>query len=309
MGRIKKLGTAMKRNEQITSLAEEIMLDITNSRLPLNNILLKASHLSLLLDMPENIKTFKEWARYAEQNQFTADTFRANIESAKDRDISISSSNPDQYVWNPAGNFMERQQIRNTANAIVGFIAQYRTETYNFALGVYAKWQFGNIAESIFEKKRKKSEPVLREIFPDINQRLNSIEQNINSDNAEDWKNAVASCRTLIIDIADILNPPQTTEDKGKYINRLKDFISPLLKSDTKKKILITYVEELKKRIEYTSDMTQGGSHTDRPPLEEAEDVVLYTYLLIADLMAIYKKTMPKQEITDKKAKTIDNTF
>lgn len=309
MGRIKKVGTVMKRNEQITNLAEEIMLDITNSRLALNNILLKASHLSLLLDMPANVKTFKEWARYTEQNQFTADTFRANIESAKDRDISISSANPDQYVWNPAGNFMEREQIRDTANTIVSFIAQYRTETYNFALGVYAKWQFGNIAESIFEKKRRKSEPVLRAIFPDMNQRLNSIEQNINSDNAEDWKNAVASCRTLIVDIADILNPPQTAEDKGKYINRLKDFISPLVKSDTKKKLLNTYLEELKKRIEYTSDMTQGGSHTDRPSLEEAEDVVLYTYLLIADLMAIHKSRKPEREITNNKIETIDNTF
>lgn len=309
MVRIKKVGTTMKRNEQITKLAEEIMLDITNSRLPLHNILLKASRLSLLLDMPDNVKTFKEWARYAEQNQFTVDTFRANIESAKDRDVSISSANPNQYVWNPAGNFMERQQIRTNANTIIGFLAQYRTETYNFALGVYAKWQFGNIAESIFEKKRRRSEPILREIFPDINQRLNSIEQNIKSDNAEDWKNAIASCRTLIMDIADILNPPQTAEDKSKYINRLKDFISPLVKSDTKKKLLKTYLEELKKRVEYTSDMTQGGAHQERPVLEEAEDVVLYTYLIIADLIVFYKDITPRQEISNKEGEIVGNTF
>ena len=36
--------------------------------------------------------------------------------------------------------------------------------------------------------------------------------------------------------------------------------------------------------------MTQGGAHKDRPTQEEAEDVILYTYLLLADLMAIYKE-------------------
>lgn len=70
------------------------------------------------------------------------------------------------------------------------------------------------------EKITAQLEPILREIFPDINQRLNSIEQNIKSDNPEDWKNVVTSCGTLLMDIADILNPAKANEDKSKYINR-----------------------------------------------------------------------------------------
>lgn len=287
----------MKKNEQIIELAKEIMLDITNSRLPLHNILLKGSYLSMLLDAAELIKMFIEWAKYTEENQLIIDTFKANIESAKDRNVSISSANPDQIVGYPTGNSLERAQIRDDAKKVVGNLALYRTATYNFALGVYTKWQFGNIAESIFEKKRKKTEPILRKIFPDINQRLISIEQNISSENPEDWKNSVVSCRTLIMEIADTLNPPQIPEEKSKYINRLKDFISNSGKSGTEKKLLNTLQEELKKRIEFTSDITQGGLHTERPVLKEAENVVLYTYLLIADLMDIYKDANPKNEI------------
>jgi hypothetical protein len=35
-------------------------------------------------------------------------------------------------------------------------------------------------------------------------------------------------------------------------------------------------------------DLTQSGSHQGRPTKDEAEDVVLHTYLLIAEFMQLY---------------------
>lgn len=281
----------MRRNEEILNLADEIMLDITNSRIPLHSVLLKASRLSLLLDIPKNVTLFKEWAKFAEQNSFVIETYKSTIEAAKDHDVSIASANPEQYVFNPIGNNIERAGIRNEAKQVVGYLASYRTETYNFALGIYTKWRFGSVAESIFEKKRSRTEPVLREIFSDANQRLNAIEQNILSDNPEHWKGAVASCRTLFMDIADILNPASTPDQKEKYINRLKDYISPRLESSTKKDILTSLLEEMKNRLEFTIQATQGSAHRARPSLVDAENVVLYTYLIIADLLEIHVST------------------
>lgn len=285
----------MKKNEEILQLSEEILVDITDERLPLHNILLKASRLSLLLDIPKNVDLFKGWAKFAEQNFFVVSSFQSNMEAAKDPNFSIASANPSQYIHNFSGNAMERHGLRNNVNQVVGYLAQYRTETYNFVMGIYTKWKFGSIAESIFEKKRSRTEPILREIFPDINQRLNSIEQNINSDNPEDWKNAMVSCRTLLIDIADILNPPKDSKEKDQYINRLKDYISPKISSKTKKKLLNSYWDELKNRIEFTSDLTQGGAHKERPQKSHAEDVILFTYLAIADLMDVYSEKQKEQ--------------
>ena len=284
----------MKRNEEITTLAEEILLDITNNRIPLHNALLKASRLSLMIDMPSNAILFKDWAKYAEQNSFVIETYKSTIESAKDRDVAISSANPYQTVYNPMGNFLERSGIRTEAKKVVEYLATYRTEAYRFVSDVYSKWKLGNIAESIFEKKRKRVEPVLREIFSDIGLRLNSIEQNILSQNPEDWKSAVTSCRTLFIDIADILNPAKTDEGKNQYINRLKDFISPKITSKTRKNILNKFLEEIKIRMELTIDSTQGSAHKDRLNLIEAENIVLYTYLMIADLLEIYSNKTKK---------------
>lgn len=295
----------MKRNEEIAQLSYEIMLDITDSRLPLHNILLKASRLSLLLDIPSNVELFQTWAKYAEQNQFAIDAYRDNLASAKDPNVSVSSSNPNQYVMNNQGNIFERSGIRKDAQTRVANLSGYRTQTYNFALGVYNKWQFGSTAQSIFEKKRAKAEPVLERIFPDTSQRLNSIDQNLLSNNSEDWKNAVASCRALLMDIADLLNPPKDAADKGKYINRLKDYVSPKIASTTKKKLTKTYFDELKSRIEYTMDLTQSGSHQGRPLKDEAEDVVLHTYLVIAELMQIYAQE-DKKERTEQLIKALE---
>jgi hypothetical protein len=278
----------MTRNEEITALAEEIMLDITNNRIPLHSALLKASRLSLLIDMPKNVDLFKEWAKYAEQNSFVVETYKSTIESAKDRDVAISSANPHQIVYNSMGNFLERNGIRSEAKNVVGYLAKYRTEAYNFASQVFTKWRFGNVAESVFEKKRKRVEPILREIFPDADQRLNSIEQNIASHNSEDWKNAVISCRTLFMDIADIFSPAKPGEDKKDYINRLKDFVSPKITGETKKNLLDSLFEELKNRIEFTAKLTQGSAHMDRPTLTDSENIVLYTYLVISELIEIY---------------------
>lgn len=292
----------MKKNEEILQLSEEILVDITDERLPLHNILLKASRLSLLLDIPKNVDLFKGWAKFSEQNSFVVGAFQTNMESAKDPNISLASASSSPYANFVHNNAFERREIRNNANQVIGYLAQYRTETYNFVMGIYTKWKFGSVAESIFEKKRNRTEPVLREIFPDINQRLNSIEQNINSDNPEDWKNSVVSCRTLLADIADILNPPKDLKEKDQYINRLKDFISPRVSGKTKKKLLATYWDELKSRIEFTSDLTQGGAHKERPQKSHAEDVILFTYLAIADLMDVYSEKQEKQTIpTEKK--------
>lgn len=262
----------MNKNSEIANLAEEIMLDITNNRIPLSNICLKASRLSLLLDIPVNINLFAEWAKYAEENQFLIDTFQVNIQSSTSGGYSS----------------IERGGLRSAALQRVQYMSNYRTQTYTFAMNIYTRYKFGNIVENIFEKKRKKVEPILAEVFPDMNQKLNSIEKNLNSDNPEDWKNSVASCRTVIMEIADILNPAKIKEEKSSYINRLKDYISEKVESTTKRKLTVEILEELKTRIELTTDLTQGGAHKDKVELNRAEDVVLYTYLILAELMEIY---------------------
>jgi hypothetical protein len=276
----------MKKADEVKKLAQEILEDFDNDRHPLPNILRKASRLSEILKIPFNVTLFKDWAKDAEHKEFIIGSFQSNIESAKDAPVSIQSANPNQYVMHGNNNF-ERNIIRNEAKTAQSAIAGYRTETYNFVSGIYNSEVFGNLVESIFERKRSKTEPKLISVLPDGRERICSIEDNLKSQNPEDWKNAVVSCRALLMDIADAINPATNEEDKNKYINRLKDYISPKIESKTKKKLSKTFLDELNKRIEQTLDLIQGPAHKDRPTKEMAEDVVLYTYLVISEILAV----------------------
>ena len=96
-----------------------------------------------------------------------------------------------------------------------------------------------------------------------------------------------------MMDLADLLNPSKTAEEKPRYLNRLKDFVSPKIASGTERSLKLSILEEIKNRIEFTSDLTQGSAHKDRPTREDAENAVLYTYLIIADLMELYNERNP----------------
>lgn len=288
----------MKKNEEIVLLADEILNDLTNSQIPLANIILKSSKLSLLVDAPSNVKLFQSWSKTVEHGLFLTNSYDSSIAAAQDRPTSIQSANPKQYIHQPYGNSIERNTIKQQTEKAVKDIANCRAQIYSFALNIYQKWKFGNIAESIFEKKRKKTEPKLRELFPDIDQRLNSIESNLNSTNPEDWKNAIVSCRTIIMQIADILEPATEKDDIKKYNNRIRKYISRNEKSNRKASLLKIYASELSKRVEITSNTTQGSAHKYTPTLAYAEDTVLMTYLLIADLLSF--ADIQKEKTLDK---------
>ena len=164
------------------------------------------------------------------------------------------------------------------------------------------------MAESVFERRRARTEPLLLALIPDAAQRLNSIEQNLAGDNAEDWKNAVVSCRTLIVDVANVVAPASKAEDKPRYLNRLKGFVDEAAGSSTRGKLLKTYLDEAKARVEYISNLAQGAAHSDRPTKEYAEDTVLVTYLVIGDILALVPESVvPVVDVVDASADTGGN--
>lgn len=286
----------MKSSEEIIALSNEILVDLSENRIPLHCVLLKAARLAMLTGFSSNITTFQTMSKLCETKSFLVDTFQSSVDAAKDPNISYSSANPNQVFYgNSSSNMYERSTLRKTATESKSYIANCRASANLFAMNIYQKYRLGSIAENIFEKKRERTDPLLVKMLPNTNEILNSIEMNIKSRNQEDWKNAVTSCRTLLMDFADIINPAQNDEEKGKYINRLKDFISSQEESKTRTKLLGAYIGELKKRIEYTANLTQGSAHQVRPTLAQAEDIVLMTYLVIADILEIYKTEEEKK--------------
>ena len=58
-------------------------------------------------------------------------------------------------------NKTERAQLRIGLNNTLDMLSNLRAETYNFALNIYSKWRFGNIAQDVFDMKRRRIEKTL----------------------------------------------------------------------------------------------------------------------------------------------------
>jgi hypothetical protein len=79
--------------------------------------------------------------------------------------------------------------------------------------------QFSGIADDIFSRIRQKVDSAIGEKVPEAVQKLSAVYENLQSENPEDWSNAVHSCRRILQDLADSIYPPRADlvkDVKGK---------------------------------------------------------------------------------------------
>jgi len=131
----------------------------------------------------------------------------AALAAARDPDVSVSSANPYQTVWNPAGNKFERDTIRSSAARAQRRLSTRRSFIYSYVLRRHHELRFSGIADDIFSRTREKVDAAIGNRVPDAVQKLAAVYDNLQSENPEDWANAVHSCRRILQDLADSLYP------------------------------------------------------------------------------------------------------
>ncbi len=232
----------------------------------------------------------------------TIATLESELEAAKDQmkvafDRNISFSSPNPYSFPPIGNSLERSGLRNLIAEKSKKIDQLKAMYYNYALEVFYKLKFGNLTEEIFKKRKLFVDSSLGEISPKTLQKFVSVYENLNSKHEEDWANAVHTCRRAIKDVADHLSPPseQLIEcedgrkiklDEDHYILRLKEYIKRKSDSETFKKIVGSHLDYIGDRIDAIYKSSTKGTH-EEVSREEAERYVIYTYLLLGDVLSL----------------------
>ena len=100
----------------------------------------------------------------------------------------------------------------------------------------------------MFSRIRQRVDGIIGQLVPDAAQRLTSVYENLQSENPEDWSNAVHSCRRILQDLADAVFHPTDEErtvegpngkkrnvkvDKDHYINRIKAFVQDASSSES----------------------------------------------------------------------------
>ncbi|MBA7705700.1 hypothetical protein ES703_114536 [subsurface metagenome] len=238
-------------------------------------------------------------------------TAEKQFEVARDPDISISSANPYQTVTPPISHSIEREAIRNKVGLASRRLAERRALIYGYVLRKHHELKFSGIADDIFSRIRERVDTGIGKTIPKSVQKLSAIHDNLRSENIEDWSNAVHSCRRILQDLADAVFPPQkearikTTKGKSitiklgkeQYINRLIAFIEDHSSSARYKHIVGSHLSFIGERLDSIVGAAQKGTHDEIVSPQEADRYVIYTYMVMGDILSLLEDT-PEQSVS-----------
>ena len=320
-------------------LSDELLRDVELSRTPLALAALKASRLARLLndfdhqtifryevsgypstangltrenwrlagiagrqfEEKEKDGTVKQYA-YCEAIEVleqTSQSSLAHLAAARDPDVSLASSNPQQFVWAPAGNEWERNRARAAANKAAIRLAARRGFMHDYVLQTHYQLKFSGAASDVFARIREAVDDRVGSTVPAAVQKFAAVHDNLRSDNPEDWSNAVHSCRRILQDLADAVFPP--TQDRvgseagnqrtiklgpDSYINRLVCYCQDRATSDRYRQLVGSHLSFLGDRLDAVFAAAQKGSHAS-VLRDEADRYVVYTYMLVGDILGL----------------------
>ena len=232
-------------------------------------------------------------------------SFETNLAATRDPDVSVTSANPSQTVWNPPGNKFERDNLRKNAVMNRGRLSSRRSFIHSYVLRRHYELKFSGIADDIFSRIREKVDSTIGEKVPEATQKLVAVHENLQSENPEDWSNAVHSCRRLLQDLADSIYPARPDATKvinGKekvvtlgrenYINRLIAFLEERSTSERFTEIVGSHLNFIGERLDAVFKATQKGSHSKIVSREEADRYVVYTYLVTGDILSLLESSL-----------------
>ena len=176
---------------------------------------------------------------------------------------------------------------------------KFCTQCYDedaYTLQIYNRLAYGNIIEDTFTKARLAVNDRLTSLCPKSIGKFVSVYENMDSENPEDWANAVHSCRRILLDLADALYPPQKDPiiigkkeilvGHDQYINRLVQFISSKKGSQTYFNVVGSDLRSIGERLDAINDAVCKGTHVNVSK-DEASRYIIHTYLLVSDIISL----------------------
>jgi hypothetical protein len=200
------------------------------------------------------------------------------------------------------GNTFERNAIRQTHYDAARQIAKTRAFIYDYVSRTHYELKLSGIANDVFARIRERVDRTIGTAIPGAVRKMTAVYDNLQSDNPEDWSNAVHGCRRLLQDLADAVFPARTDEHaagssasgksavklgKENYTNRLIAFVQASSTSGRFTDIVGSQLNFLGDRLDAVFRAAQKGSHSDIVSREEADRYVIYTYLLVGDLLSL----------------------
>ncbi len=181
----------------------------------------------------------------------------------------------------------------------VSLFSSIKASVHNYVSATLISIEFGDFAASIFDELRHEVDIFIREHCPESVEKLLAIAERMSETNAEAHAEALASCRRLLMSVADSVFPSSNKDwaDKsGKkrkvreenYKNRILAFIESKIQSSTTVGLLENELEHLAARLDSVYDKSCKGVHADVSP-NEARLTIIQAYIFIGEIARFTK--------------------
>ena len=190
-------------------------------------------------------------------------------------------------------------------------LSYVRRKAHELASELYNKVRFSGTISNSFDLLKIVVDDKLLDINPLLAEQLMISFRSVSASKAEEWSQALTSCRRLLEGLADELYPANKVAYKGRtlgqgqYVNRLWAFMDNAIESESNRDLAKTHIDFLGSWLEKTNKITNKGVHADVQQIE-AVKAVFHTYLVIADLLEYMKPSQTNTAALDINAATID---
>lgn len=251
----------------------------------------------------------KEYEKKQKPVSLTSSVFKAKIQELKDKEIDTDFIFTSQFVniksltstggLDHSINVLEDQlpYLKKNGNDktlylknVQDHIDYIKKKAHEYCVKLSNKYKYSDTSSSCFDLLKNAVDDKLLDLEPELAQQLMLAFKGISSKSSEEWSQALTSCRRLLEALADKLYPPndkiinKRTFKANQYINRLWQFMSESIESESNRDLAKIHVDYLGSWLEKNYKMTNKGVHADVSQLE-ATRVVFHLYLMLSDIL------------------------
>ncbi|MEV4952179.1 hypothetical protein [Paenarthrobacter nitroguajacolicus] len=188
-------------------------------------------------------------------------------------------------------------QLLPQITSFENILNRVRQQVHDYLVDAEADLLAGQTESSLFTRGESYVVQRLQEVSPESLEKYRAAEQRISEGSAENYAQALTSCRRMIKSLADALYPPTDVPIKGKdgkertlgddqFMNRLMQFAIERLGKSTHLKLVEETTNSLGNRLNKLNSLASKGVHQE-VTLIEAESCLMWTFFLTADFLRI----------------------
>lgn len=199
----------------------------------------------------------------------------------------------------------EQTKVKESIKRNRNHLAKIRSGIYAYVFGVYSKYTFEAVLDTIFNQIKEEVDAKLQILVPDALSQFTSAFNRLRDGEGEDFSQAVSTCRNVLDSFADAVYPPKSGAEvtlsdgekvkigKDSYKNRIIAFIDDNSPKTSDTLLTKARAEELTKRLFHIHRVLSKGAKS-KITKAEAQRYVVETYLLIGELISYLPKDKDK---------------